>query len=146
MANSKVENAVILIEETFVGMNEGAEIADLSPVYFRRNVEKLEEDRGSLKRLIFGKQVIERVVAEEVKSAVATAKAERELKAQAKRDKKVEKTEQSGPTLLDLKYHAKKAGLKIGRLNKAELVTLLGANDVVIEGFSIEAEAANDQE
>ncbi len=140
MASSKVLNAITVVEETFVGMNEGAEIAGLSAVYFRKNIEKLEKERGELKRLIFGKQVIETSVAEEIKELVAHAKAERSLKAAEKAAKKSTQRVDAGPTLLDLKYHAKRAGLKIGRLNKNGLVALLEKNDVAIEGFEVEVD------
>ncbi len=136
MTSNKVETAVNVVTETFVDMNAGSKIAGLSPVYFRRQIEKLEEERGtSLKREIFGKQVVEIEIAKEIKIAVEIAKTERDQKSQEKKNAKETAKTNSGPTLLDLKFYAKKAGLKIGRLNKDELVILLGENKVEVEGF-----------
>jgi len=128
MASKKVQEALKLVAETYVSMKDGAELAGLSEVYFRRQVEAEEAVQGAeLKHTIFDKQVIERSVAVLVKERVAAAKAERAEKSAAREAEKAERKtrQQTGPTLIELKYEAKMAGISIGRKNKAELIAAI---------------------
>ncbi len=128
MASRKVQEALKLVAETFVSMKDGAELAGLSEVYFRRQVEAEETAQATeLKHTIFDKQVIERSIAVLVKDRVAAAKAERAEKSAAREAEKAERKtqKQTGPTLIELKYDAKMAGISIGRKNKAELIAAL---------------------
>ncbi len=140
MASKKVEDAVKLVEDTYVSMEVAAKISGLSEVYFRRKVDEMEKETGQiLKVIMFGKQVVEVNVAEQIKNSVASAKSVRTAKAEAKKLAKAEgkAKKDTGDTLLEVKYWAKQAGISIGRKNKAELIQLLADHNAKQEQLGV---------
>ncbi len=135
-----LQEAVELVESSYMTLDEAAKYVGISQVYFRRIVEGKETDDVKLKTLIFGKQVILRTTVQELNAEVTDNRKERDLKAQAKLEEQVnKKSEPKGPTLLDLKLEARELQVPVGRKNKADLIAALEAKrtEILAEQYKL---------